>query len=74
MLIRLTSFAVLSAALLAFAACDAPKSDSLDDKAGRVDSAEAAVFCGGIAAIQCPDGQECILDGNFPDAGGTCSG
>ena len=71
MLIRLTRFAVLSAALLAIAACDAPSSNSSDDKD---DLAEAEVFCGGIAGIQCPNGQECILEGNFPDAGGTCSG
>lgn len=29
-------------------------------------------FCGGIAAIKCPDGYSCKLDGNYPDAGGTC--
>lgn len=29
-------------------------------------------FCGGIAAIQCPVGQHCELDGDYPDAGGTC--
>jgi hypothetical protein len=31
-----------------------------------------AAFCGGIAAIQCPAGFECALDGSYPDAGGTC--
>ena len=29
-------------------------------------------FCGGIAGIQCPAGYECVLDGDYPDAGGTC--
>ena len=29
-------------------------------------------FCGGIAAIKCPKGQQCVLDGTYPDAGGTC--
>lgn len=29
-------------------------------------------FCGGIAAIDCPDGYTCKLDGNYPDAGGKC--
>lgn len=29
-------------------------------------------FCGGIAAIACPDGLECVRDGSYPDAGGTC--
>jgi hypothetical protein len=29
-------------------------------------------FCGGIAAIACPSGLECKLDGTYPDAGGHC--
>ena len=29
-------------------------------------------FCGGIAGFQCQDGLTCRLDGNYPDAGGTC--
>lgn len=33
-------------------------------------------FCGGIAANlpenQCPTGYKCLLDGNYPDAGGKC--
>ncbi|MFH1257435.1 MAG: hypothetical protein V1658_00700, partial [Candidatus Micrarchaeota archaeon] len=29
-------------------------------------------FCGGIAAFPCPTGYQCVLDGNFPDAGGKC--
>lgn len=30
------------------------------------------IFCGGIAGIECPKGYMCRLDGNYPDAGGTC--
>lgn len=29
-------------------------------------------FCGGIAAIRCPQGQLCKLGGSYPDAGGYC--
>ena len=29
-------------------------------------------FCGGIAGIKCPEGYICQLDGNYPDAAGTC--
>lgn len=29
-------------------------------------------FCGGIAGVQCKSGYSCQLDGNYPDAGGTC--
>lgn len=35
------------------------------------DKAEGKM-CGGIAAIQCPTGFICKLDGSYPDAGGTC--
>lgn len=30
-------------------------------------------FCGGIAGIQCDGGLTCVLDGDYPDAGGTCT-
>lgn len=33
---------------------------------------DAGQFCGGIAAIACPAGHECVLDGTYPDAGGVC--
>ncbi len=33
---------------------------------------EVGKFCGGIGAIKCPSGYTCKLDGNYPDAGGTC--
>lgn len=29
-------------------------------------------FCGGIAALPCPEGYACQLDGDYPDAGGIC--
>ncbi len=29
-------------------------------------------FCGGIAGFQCQEGLTCVLDGDYPDAGGTC--
>ena len=29
-------------------------------------------FCGGIAGFQCDSGLTCVLDGSYPDAGGTC--
>lgn len=29
-------------------------------------------FCGGIAGIACSTGYKCILDGQYPDAGGKC--
>lgn len=37
-----------------------------------VPSAPANPFCGGIAGRPCPQGFTCVLDGNYPDAGGTC--
>lgn len=29
-------------------------------------------FCGGFAGKLCPDGFECQMEGNYPDASGTC--
>ena len=29
-------------------------------------------MCGGIAGIMCADGLSCKIEGNYPDAGGTC--
>lgn len=31
-----------------------------------------STFCGGIAGIACSTGYKCILDGQYPDAGGKC--
>ena len=35
-------------------------------------STDEGQFCGGIAGIECPAGYICKLEGNFPDAGGSC--
>lgn len=29
-------------------------------------------MCGGIAGFACPEGQWCDMDGDYPDASGTC--
>lgn len=29
-------------------------------------------MCGGIAGFNCPEGEWCDLEGNYPDASGTC--
>lgn len=29
-------------------------------------------FCGGIGGLPCPDGFVCVLEGDYPDAGGSC--
>lgn len=34
--------------------------------------AKLGEFCGGIAALPCEEGLTCKLDGDYPDAGGTC--
>lgn len=33
---------------------------------------EKAIFCGGLAAIQCPAGYTCNTEAGYPDAGGNC--
>lgn len=42
----------------------------------NIDNTVEGRFCGGIAANlsenQCPEGYECKLDGNYPDASGKC--
>ncbi len=30
------------------------------------------LFCGGFAGTQCPSGYECVTEGDYPDASGTC--
>lgn len=39
---------------------------------GHWERGECPIFCGGIAGIPCPEGMACILDGDYPDAGGQC--
>ena len=43
----------------------------LCESTGRLCSGETQA-CGGIAGILCCGGLKCELEGNFPDAGGTC--
>ncbi len=33
---------------------------------------DVVFYCGGIANIACPNGQECKLSGSYPDATGRC--
>ena len=40
--------------------------------AGNGTTAKEGELCGGIAGIVCADGLTCKLDGNYPDAAGTC--
>lgn len=44
--------------------------DCCDDKVDVCDAPQD--FCGGIGNVQCPADQHCVLDGPWPDAGGTC--
>ncbi|MCA9485941.1 MAG: hypothetical protein KC506_03795 [Nanoarchaeota archaeon] len=37
-----------------------------------LDCAEQGALCGGIAGISCCGGLDCELEGDFPDASGTC--
>ncbi|MCR4313420.1 MAG: hypothetical protein NUV58_04170 [Candidatus Roizmanbacteria bacterium] len=38
----------------------------------KPEQVEQGKFCGGIAGILCPEGYDCNLDGNYPDAAGVC--
>jgi hypothetical protein len=37
-----------------------------------IEDSREDVFCGGFANIPCPQGFKCVLEGDYPDAGGTC--
>jgi hypothetical protein len=39
----------------------------------KVPKESLSQFCGGIAGLTCPDGYTCKLDGDYPDAGGSCA-
>jgi hypothetical protein len=52
--------------------CPGGKVEPQTDSQGCVTGYTCNNFCGGIAAIPCPAGFECKLDGSYPDAGGKC--
>lgn len=67
--------ALLLALPLALAACGpAAPGEGAGSSASSAGSSASSTgaFCGGIAALPCPVGQMCLLDGSYPDAGGTC--
>ena len=46
-------------------ACGGAQEDYLDETT-------QGAMCGGIAALECPSGQTCELEGTHPDTAGTC--
>jgi hypothetical protein len=58
---------LFSMGLLACSSAPEDNSTGTDDEELRT-----AKICGGFAGIACPDGYECHLKGNYPDASGTC--
>jgi hypothetical protein len=59
---------------LALVACTptAPSTNIDGSSSTAMSSSSMGQFCGGIAALPCPEGFACVLDGTYPDAGGTC--
>ena len=45
--------------------------DPTRESTGSPEKTEGS-FCGGFAGKLCPDGYECQMEGNYPDASGTC--
>lgn len=68
---QLFAVALLSFSGLSVAAC-AGSADGVDDTASTDEEIISGSMCGGIAALQCPQGYDCKLAGNYPDASGTC--
>ncbi|MCO4747997.1 MAG: hypothetical protein KC912_24605 [Proteobacteria bacterium] len=62
-------FAVL--AILTFTACGTEAMEQAEFEAAMRGNPNAQI-CGGIAALQCPDGYECQITESYPDAAGTC--
>ncbi len=61
---------VLSVSLLAIVGC-AGTDSTIDDTTGDgIEGLKQA--CGGIAAIKCPKGYECVVKATYPDAMGSC--
>ncbi len=59
---------LLPFAFVLIAACTPTTPEQPDNGIG----AQKGEFCGGIAALQCAPGLECVYEGTYPDAGGTC--
>jgi len=49
-----------------------PASSPTPESTGQITPTPRGQFCGGIAGVECPSGYTCQLEGNYPDAGGTC--
>ncbi len=66
--------ALLSASAVGLAAC-AGTDGSLGtgtDTSSEDGIEGLKVACGGIAALKCPTGYQCVITSNIPDATGTC--
>ncbi|KMS98435.1 hypothetical protein BVRB_4g091330 [Beta vulgaris subsp. vulgaris] len=63
-----TNFFIITVMLAVFLALSAPSFAQKVNTACRA----AGEFCGGFAGFVCCKGFTCILEGDFPDAGGIC--
>ena len=73
MLKHIFAAAVIATAGFSLAACSASTEDAATtDVDGQDEELINNSMCGGFAGIPCPDGYECKLAGNYPDAAGTC--
>jgi hypothetical protein len=70
---KLVAVALFSFAALAIGGCSAATDEDVagSDVDGQDEELKNST-CGGFAGIACPDGYECQLAGNYPDASGTC--
>jgi len=68
---KLFAVAFVSFSGLSLAAC-ASSADGFDGTASTDEEIISGSMCGGFAGIQCPQGYDCKLAGNYPDASGTC--
>jgi hypothetical protein len=60
-------FSVLIFIVLMLVACTKLDSENLSDRIKG-----EGEMCGGIAGFQCEEGLTCRMEGNYPDAAGTC--
>lgn len=58
----------------ALGACVGDAREPTDPQVGSDSHALSHALCGGIAGLSCPDGQKCLLEGDYPDASGVCVG